>query len=59
MQQTRTTGQFPLRMPDKLRTAIKYSAMENGRSMNSEIVFRLFQIFHQSRDEMTKADAKA
>jgi len=37
----RGSDQFPLRLPDGLRDAIKADAERNGRSMNAEIVARL------------------
>jgi plasmid stability protein len=33
--------QFPLRLPDGMREAIKAEAKANGRSMNAEIISRL------------------
>src|SRR5690606_26183582 len=37
----RGSDQFPLRLPDGMRDAIKKEAEANGRSMNAEIVARL------------------
>lgn len=37
--------QFPLRLPNGMRDAIKDAAVKNGRSMNSEIVYQLGQVF--------------
>ena len=39
--QSRTTPQFPLRMPDQLRDQIKEQARRNGHSINTEIIIRL------------------
>lgn len=58
IQQTRGSGQFPLRLPGDLRARIKASAEENGRSMNSEIVYKLIQAFGAST-ETKKADVPA
>lgn len=41
----RGSDQFPLRLPDGMRDALKIAADENGRSMNAEIVSRLQQSF--------------
>ena len=57
IQQTRASEQYPLRLPTDLRDKIRASARENGRSMNSEIVFQLFTIFREPKTE--KADARA
>ncbi|WJR67649.1 Arc family DNA-binding protein [Neorhizobium sp. CSC1952] len=60
IQQTRESGQFPLRLPSELREEIKASASENGRSMNSEIVFQLMRAFRKEGVTSTKkADALA
>jgi len=37
----RGADQFPLRLPDGMRAALKDRAAQNLRSMNSEIVFLL------------------
>ena len=37
----RGSEQFPLRMPDGMRDALKVAADRNGRSMNAELVARL------------------
>ncbi len=36
---------YPLRMPDVLRRFFELTAEENGRSLNSELVFRLEACF--------------
>lgn len=59
IQQSRTAEQFPLRLPRDLRTRIKSSATENGRSMNSEIIFHLVRLFPETKSETQKADARA
>ncbi|WP_442792860.1 Arc family DNA-binding protein [Rhizobium sp. SL86] len=59
IQQTRRSDKFPLRLSDGLREAIKRSATENGRSMNSEIVFRLTRAYELAQPETQKADATA
>ncbi|WP_319497517.1 Arc family DNA-binding protein [uncultured Cohaesibacter sp.] len=38
-----THDKYVVRFPDDMRTEIKRVAKENGRSMNSEIIFRLKQ----------------
>ncbi|PDS79167.1 hypothetical protein CO667_10140 [Rhizobium sp. L43] len=58
IQQSRTSEQYPLRLPSDLRAQIKTSAQRNGRSMNSEIVFQLSRIFDEN-PETKKAEARA
>lgn len=38
---SRGSDQFPVRLPDGMRAKIKTLAANNGRSMNSEIVYAL------------------
>ncbi|MGV0879433.1 Arc family DNA-binding protein [Martelella sp. FLE1502] len=42
---SRGMDQIALRTPDGLRDRIKAAAIENGRSMNSEIVYQLGKIY--------------
>lgn len=42
---------FPLRMPPEIREWLATAAMENGRSLNSEIVQRLKEM--QSKESCT------
>ncbi|MFC3968226.1 Arc family DNA-binding protein [Rhizobium lemnae] len=56
--QSRNSDKYPLRLPEGLRAAIKRSAQESGRSMNSEIVFHLLRAIPQ-KSETQKADAQA
>lgn len=43
---------YPLRMPDELKKHLKHKAVNNGRSLNSEIVQRL--LASQRKDEAHK-----
>ncbi|WP_430250636.1 Arc family DNA-binding protein [Neorhizobium sp. DAR64860/K0K1] len=56
IQQGRTAEQYPLRLPSNLRAQIKSSAQQNGRSINSEIVFHLMRVFSDETTETKKAD---
>ena len=42
---SRDINPFGLRMPPELREAAEKSAGENGRSLNSEIVFQLRRLY--------------
>jgi len=47
-----TSGQFQLRLPDRMRDKLAEVAMANLRSLNDEIIHRLAQSLE--RDEMQK-----
>lgn len=55
---TRESDKFLIRLPEGLRGRIKASARDNVRSMNSEIIFHLEQIF-SDQPETKKADARS
>lgn len=48
---SRGSDQFSLRLPDGLRDRIKEVAEENGRSMNSELIYRLTRIYSAAATE--------
>jgi hypothetical protein len=43
-----------VRLPEKLRRAMEQAASENGRSMNSEIIYRLEESVSGKRDEILR-----
>lgn len=55
----RGSDQFPLRLPDGMRDALKAAADENGRSMNAEIVVRLRSSFAEGTHERGRKLADA
>ncbi|AXV15814.1 hypothetical protein CYG48_08960 [Neorhizobium sp. SOG26] len=48
---------FMVRMPDGLRTAIKLAAIENGRTMNAEVVYHLKRIYEPRQSEKPAAQS--
>lgn len=53
---------YPLRMPEDMREALEAACLENGRSLNAEIVARLSGSFEKSSaslEGLSKEDFKA
>ncbi|WP_435014660.1 Arc family DNA-binding protein [Xanthomonas arboricola] len=50
---SRNSAQIQLRIPSDLRELVKESAAAKGRSMNSEIVYRLLQSFGIEESEVS------
>lgn len=54
---SRDINPFGLRMPPQLRASAERSAEQNGRSLNSEIVFQLQRVY--ADEQVTPAQRKA
>jgi hypothetical protein len=53
MKASRKTPSSPIRMPTELKAWLKHRAIDNGRSLNSEVLARLQQSRVQEETENT------
>lgn len=48
----RTDPQINIRVPEQLKKDIEIASIENGRSINTEVVFRLVESFESTKDNL-------
>lgn len=56
MKDARKVTPSPVRFPDDLKTWLKHKAIDNGRSMNSEVVFRLQESRRREEADASRKD---